>query len=222
MSKFKEDLTGQRFGRITVLGFDHFDKWNKGRWLCRCDCGKIWTVDTHQLKSGHTKSCGCLKAQMAGDRTRTHGQSGSKLYRVWAAMLKRCENPNDPGYKNYGGRGITVCEDWHNFENFQTWALSSGYKEGLLIDRTDNNKGYSPENCAWTTRQAQNENRRNVHKLTVNGETHTVSEWAVLTGIDRHTIQKRIKNGYPPELFLQTGYVRNGQLYEQNRDKKVN
>lgn len=217
MAKFKEDLTGRRFGRITVLGFDHFNKWSKGFWLCRCDCGKIWTVETHQLKSGATKSCGCLKAEMAGARTRTHGQTGTKLYWVWNSMLERCENPNNSAYKNYGGRGITVCEDWHDFEKFQDWAKSAGYAEGLMIDRVDNDKGYSPENCAWKTRQAQNENRRSVHQLTINGETHTVTEWARLTGIDRHTIVKRIADGCSPELILKKGYVHDGRCYKQKR-----
>lgn len=215
--KVREDLTGRRFNQITVLGFDHFDKWNKGHWLCRCDCGKIWTVETHQLKSGKTKACGCLKAKMAGDRTRTHNQSKSKLYWVWSAMIKRCENPNDAAYKNYGMRGIAVCPEWHSFENFQRWAMSAGYQEGLTIERTDNNKGYSPENCTWATRQTQSENRRSIQKLTIDGKTLTISEWARRTGIDRHTIQKRITDGCPPELILKNGYVRDGKYSTQNR-----
>lgn len=215
--KVRDDLIGRRFNQITILGFDHFDKWNKGHWLCRCDCGKVWTVETHQLKSGKTKSCGCLKAKMAGDRTRTHGQTGSKLYWVWAEMIGRCENPNNEAYKNYGGRGITVCFEWHSFESFQRWAMSTGYHDGLTIERTDNNKGYFPDNCTWATRQMQSENRRNVHKLTVDGETLTISEWARRTGIDRHTIKKRIEDGCPVELILKKGYIREGKYSAQNR-----
>lgn len=134
-------------------------------------------------------------------------------------MIRRCEQPNTSSYKNYGGRGIKVCEEWHKFENFLKWAEASRYKDGLTIDRSDNDKGYCPENCTWRTRQEQSENRRNVRKITMNGETHTLSEWARITGLDRQTIRKRIADGCPPELILKKGYVRDGIIYEQGKRK---
>lgn len=150
----KIDCVGDVYGKLTVLGDAPKTSANR-RVYVRCECGTEKSVLLGSLRSGRTVSCGCVHKETV----RTHGQSrsGNKLYRVWASMKSRC---NDPNNANYHGRGISVCEAWQTFEPFHTWALSHGYKDGLSIDRRDNSKGYSPDNCWWTDNTNQSRNRR--------------------------------------------------------------
>ena len=125
----------------------------------------------------------------------THHQSGTKLYDVWCAAKARCNNPKNKNYKHYGGRGIKVCDEWENsFQAFYEWAMANGYKEGLSIDRIDNDGNYEPANCRWVTQEEQCNNRRTSHKLTYEGETHTITEWSKITGIKRKIISQRVNN----------------------------
>ena len=202
------DLSGQRFGRLVVLERTG-SKNNRPLWLCKCDCGNEKIVSTSGLKSGDTKSCGCLKQEKTIENNKnktTHGKSKTKLYNVWFDIKRRCYNPKRENYKDYGGRGIKVCDEWkNNFEKFYNWANENGYKEGLSIDRIDVNGDYEPKNCRWVDNYAQANNKTNNFLITYNGETHTATEWSNIVGIRADTILHRIKkHGWSIEKALTT------------------
>ena len=187
MAKLK-DLTGQKFGRLTVIERSGNSNCRKTMWLCKCDCGNELTVVGENITNGRTKSCGCLRKE------RAHGKSDTRLHRIWTGMKTRCYNPNHHEAHNYSGRGIAVCDEWKNsFTAFYAWAVKNGYADNLTLDRIDNDKGYSPDNCRWVTLREQNSNRRNNHLITHNGKTQTISQWAAELGIKRVTLQARIQ-----------------------------
>lgn len=170
MGKFI-DLTGQKFGRLTVIHRVENDKYGKPRWLCKCDCGNEHYATTHNLRSGHVKSCGCLQPIVASLVNTTHGATKQgkckRLYWVWAAIIQRCENPKNKAYCNYGGRGICICQQWKdNFAEFRKWALANGYTDGLEIDRIDVNGNYEPDNCRFVRPALNAENKRAQHNST--------------------------------------------------------
>lgn len=208
MPKPTVDLSGQTFGRLTVIhkGEDYTRK--NGRhetaFVCQCECGNVIRVRASQLKSGNTQSCGCARKEQVGALNRTHGKSGTRLHYIWARMRQRCLNESCSDYKHYGARGITVCEEWSSFEAFETWALSSGYDDTLSIDRQNNSLGYSPENCRWVTDVVQANNKRSNRLLTYNGKTQTVSQWAKEIGINRQTIEQRLLRDWSIEDALTT------------------
>jgi hypothetical protein len=177
-----------RFEHCTALKYV-----KRGKWLCKCDCGKEFLATGNQLNSGRTKSCGCAKKERFKRMILKHGQGHTRLNNIWHHMKQRCNNPNSFEFYLYGGRGITVCEEWNNdFEAFSNWALGNGYSPELSIDRIDNSKGYSPDNCRWVDNVTQCRNRRSNHLLTFNGQTKTMKEWSEETGVDYPTLQARI------------------------------
>ena len=189
-----KDITGQRFGNLTVVAYAGLNQRHEATWRCICSCGKETVVTGYKLRSGWTKSCGCLQEQHRKSGIRkTHGMTDTKLYIIWQNMKHRCNDPNNNMFANYGGRGIKVCDEWMSgFEPFLKWALGPGYQEGLSIERIDVNGNYTPENCKWITMQQQWLNRTDSHHLTAFGKTQTIKEWADESGLKYDTIERRI------------------------------
>lgn len=198
------DLTGQQFGRLTVIERAA----NKGKqvmWKCRCECGQEIVTRGDNLTSGATKSCGCYNRSQSSKAHTKHGEHNTRLNRIWRKMKNRCTNPSNTSYKNYGGRGITVCQEWaDSFETFRDWAMANGYRDALTIDREDVNGPYSPENCRWITNQKQQNNRRDNHYITFNGETRTITEWARLYNLSENALVHRIQRGWDVEKAFTT------------------
>lgn len=206
MPKPTIDLTGRKFGRLTVLGRGEDATRKNGRhdttFICQCDCGNVTQVMASRLKNGCTQSCGCIHREFIGSLNKKHGQTNTRLYAIWERMRARCNNENTKEYPHYGGRGIRVCDEWDDFEVFREWALQAGYTDKLTIDRIDNSAGYCPNNCRWATMTEQANNKRNNHLITLNGKTQTLAQWVKETGIKRDTIKKRIKYGWSIEDAL--------------------
>lgn len=202
------DITGQRYGRLLVLKRFGRNASKQTLWLCRCDCGNEVSVTGSHLKNGDTRSCGCLHNE--GNNTK-HGGRKTRLYNIWAKMRRRCANENDEAYKDYGGRGITVCPEWQeSFEAFRDWALANGYRDDLSIDRKDNDGNYCPENCRWATQKIQGNNQRSNRLCEYNGKTMTLKQWAEEAGINYKTLHTRMSRGWTLERALTTKIAENG------------
>ena len=200
MSELKlENLIGQRFGRLVVVSRASSDRYTK--WHCKCDCGNECDVLANNLKRGHTQSCGCYRDETRVENKLEHGYRYTRIYDVWSKIKGRCYNTNDPRYSSYGGRGIVMCDEWRdNPVAFIEWAYENGYDDNAkygetTIDRIDNNKGYSPENCRIANQIVQNNNRRTNRRITYNGKTHTVSEWSRIINIGQSVIHNGLNKG---------------------------
>lgn len=219
------DLTGRKFGRLTVIERAE-DKvlpsgGRKTQWLCKCDCGNYTIVMSNNLIRNHTRSCGCLQKEKVFGGRKTHGLSKTRLYRIFNKIRDRCYNPNNPKYNKYGGRGITICDEWLNdFRNFYKWSMANGYKENLTIDRIDGNKGYSPENCRWVDQEEQQNNRSNNHLITYKGETKTLAQWAKELNIKESTIRSRIRYGWSIDKIFETP-INNNAVNRKARIKLI-
>lgn len=199
------DLTGNKYGRLTVIAFVSVRLPHMTMWLCECECGIRKILSRRTLRGGNSKSCGCYrdeKTAAVGRAQRRHGLWRSAEYRSWGAMLQRCSNPKYPWYHRYGGRGVHVCAEWHAFEKFyQDMGPRPGSEYSL--ERIDNDKGYEPSNCKWATKKEQSDNRYNTHRFTFNGQTKTLAEWAETLGIKRETLYTRlITRGWSIEKAL--------------------
>lgn len=192
MSKsYRKDLTGQRFGKLTVLEFVQTEDSNS-HWKCICSCGSVTIVTGSHLKSGHTKSCGCIDKA----RNKKHNKYYTRIYKIWANIKTRCCNINHSTYKDYGGRGITICDEWKdNFQAFYKWAMSNGYDDNLTIDRINNNGNYEPSNCHWVNMKTQCRNRRNNVVVQYKGEKVCLSEAAELSGLNFELLKSRYRRG---------------------------
>lgn len=190
---FRADLSGKRFGRLEVIKYSHSDSHRVPHYLCHCDCGKEKIISSQSLKKGLTVSCGCYHRE----NHRKHSMSQTRLFSIWHKMKERCYNENHVQYHRYGGRGITVCDEWKdNSKAFFDWALSSGYSKDLTLDRIDNDGNYSPDNCKWSTAKEQMNNRSNNRLITYYGKTHTLTEWSRIKGISPATIYNRLNAGW--------------------------
>ena len=196
--------SGQKIGRLTVISLHHILPYKRKNgiienmecYLCKCDCGNTKIV--YKLNLGRdTNSCGCLK--------KTHGMSKTRIYRTRGDMVQRCYNEKEPSYKNYGARGIKMCDEWKkDFMAFYNWAINNGYKENLTIDRIDVNGNYEPNNCRWATVKEQGRNQRRNHIVEYNGEKHCIVEWAEKLGIKPDCIYSRFRRGWAVEKTLST------------------
>lgn len=162
--KNPKNIAGQRFGRLTAIKRTGQDRFGHSIWLCSCECGDTKEIAIHSLTSGRTKSCGCLDREkhILRPNRLTHGECGTRLYRIWKKMKSRCHNPNDPDYQRwYGSKGVSVCLEWYyNFWIFRNWSILHGYKDDLSIDRIDPYGNYEPSNCRWATALEQARNKR--------------------------------------------------------------
>lgn len=171
MPRYAPNLIGNEYGRLLVIDRAENERSNHSRWVCQCKCGTIKEVSARHLLSGNTRSCGCYQQEMNIEKHTTHGETNTRLFAIWCGMKARCYCPTHSSYKRYGGRGITVCDEWLNsFESFRDWSLNNGYQPYLSIDRIENSGNYCPENCRWATAKEQANNRRNNKKLRIKGE----------------------------------------------------
>ena len=213
----EKDLIGERFGRLTVISQEPKRHTNKGfryYWKCQCECGKIVIVREDLLLSHNrpTQSCGCLKADVVklyyaeNPKPNKHGHSREPLFNIWYLMKQRCENANNKSFHNYGGRGIKVCSEWDDdipgYEAFRDWSLANGYRAGLTIDRIDNDKDYSPDNCRWVDKTIQARNTRRNIWIEYNGVKKLACEWAYELNIPYKTFMSRIYRGWDIEKII--------------------
>lgn len=189
----KYDLTCRKFGKLFVLHRSD-DKGNGKKpvvkWVCRCECGKETSASSYALLSGHTVSCGCKKIKhMESYKHRT------RLYNIWKCMRQRCNNPNNPSYPHYGGKGVRICSDWREYASFKKWAELNGYNDSLSIDRIDVNGNYEPTNCRWADNKTQMNNTTRNRKVSYHGDLFTMAEIADIANVSYSKVQHRVERG---------------------------
>lgn len=199
--KIPDIQAGETFGRWKILGKPfHTSTTGKTKYwyvVCECSCGVVSAIRVNELERGNSKSCGCLNKEILIENCTSHGLSNHPFYNIWGAMVQRCCNPKSEAYHIYGGRGITICEEWRNKpESFIKWAIKNGYKKGLHVDRIDNDKGYSPNNCRVVTPQENCMNTSRNHWITYEGETRTIMQWSDKLKIPYSRIRNRLKKGW--------------------------
>lgn len=203
------DLSGKKYGRLSVIRQDGYHVFpsgkRKSKWLCVCDCGNVVSVVGSDLIASHTQSCGCMRRDMATNLKLSHGNSNTRLYRIWTGIKNRCYNPKQDNYAYYGGKGVTVCDEWiQSFDAFYDWAINNGYHESLTIDRIDVSGNYCPENCRWITAEEQSLNRTDNLVISFNGKSQTLKEWSKEVGIAYSCLLYRIDSGWSIDKALTT------------------
>lgn len=214
---YYKDLKDKKYGKLLVEEYLYTNKRRKAVWKCKCDCGNYIEVSSDKLTTGNTKSCGCLHKETSSNNIKKAIKKNIKykskaeeiIIKTFKRMEKRCYDFNCQAYKNYGGRGIKVCDEWLNNNNlFYIWSINNGWRKGLTIDRIDVNGNYEPNNCRWVSNLIQQNNKRNNKYLTFNNETHTIAEWSRILNIPKGTISDRIRRNYPIEKILNNKYTR--------------
>ncbi len=198
------NIEGKKYGRLTVISKDST---NNKKWICECECGKVKSIWQSNLTTGRTLSCGCLASEITARRNYKHGGSKERLYEVWENMRKRCSNPKNNRYKNYGGKGVKVCDEWQEYKVFREWAYATGYDEfaeygQCTIERIDVGGNYEPSNCTWKTIKEQCYNRTSNKILTYNGKSQTLTEWENEIGCGKYIIGNRLRKGWTVEEAL--------------------
>lgn len=224
------DLTGEKIGRLTVLGVEKTSKTGKRFWLCQCDCGNTVIHETGQLRAKNApQSCGCLQREAAskvGKKTIHYIVDGvekmsdgvKRIHNIWSEMRQRCNNPNNHAYKYYGGRGIIVCDEWQDVTVFEKWALENGYEDNLTIDRIDTNGNYEPDNCRWVDMQTQANNTRSNKMLPYHGRTQSLADWCRELSLDYHRTKARLNScGYTVEQAFE---LERYAAQKQNNNKR--
>lgn len=198
------DISGLRFGRLTALSFHGQAKNGYALWLCKCDCGTTKVLRSCKLLEGTTRSCGCLQRELASKNHFKHGLRSHPLYATWCSMKQRCSDQNCRGYKNYGARGIAVCERWQR--SFEAFVEDMGERPSSRhsVERKDNSKGYSPDNCIWATTPEQHRNTRRTVLLELRGDKKCITDWSQTTGIKLTTLHQRLRTGWSVEKTLTT------------------
>lgn len=220
-----QDLTGQRFGRLTVVRLSERRSGRKTFWICKCDCGNEKIVRSDIIKSGNTRSCGCLHKEQAirnVSKNHKHKMSYTPLHYRWLNIKDRCNNSRNGSYQRYGGRGIKVCEEWNNnFQAFYDWAVSNGYKESLSIERKDVNKGYSPSNCEWIPMIEQANNRRSTIWIKHEDEKMNLMQLSKKVGINYGTLLRRYNNGYRGDSLIRPLEFKSAKKRNGNSNLKI-
>lgn len=208
----REDLTGRVFGRLMVIGFDHMNSHRASMWACRCSCGIEKAVLRASLINGLTRSCGCFHKEQIST---SNGMAETSFYHRWEGLIARCTNKKDRSWSGYGGRGIKVCNEWLEFNNFRH-DMHQEYLEHIerhgakntSLDRIDNEGPYSKENCRWATRKEQANNRRSNRLIELEGQRNTVGRWSEILGINRSVIEGRLRSGWSVERALTTEVIK--------------
>lgn len=203
---------GRKYNRLTVIAFENTKRGKTGcwNWIVRCDCGTLKSVNPYRVLNGNTKSCGCYKAEQTVEYNKKekvkHKGRRTRLYTIWHGMKQRCHCETSHDYKNYGARGIIVCDEWRNdFSAFRDWALDNGYTDKLSIDRIDVNGSYCPENCRWTDCKTQNRNRTTNVIVSYRGKEYNYAELAEIAGISYGALYARINHfGWSVEKAVNT------------------
>lgn len=191
-SPIHNKFLGKKYGKLTIYD-TYINDGRKRKYLCICDCGNEVFSTISNLTSGNTKSCGCLAKETTAARNRTHGHSNERIYNIWSKMLSRCEKEYETSYHRYGGKGVSVCEEWKDFITFYDWSIKNGYSDDLTIDRVDNSGNYCPENCRWTSYKEQARNQSSNILVEYNGETKTLAEWAEIYSLPYKLVHLRYR-----------------------------